>query len=72
MLIRIGFFLLIERKILGFIHYRFGPNKVFFLGVMQFLIDFLKLIFKDFIFLNKFNIVNLIVLILIFLFTFFL
>ena len=72
MLISIGFFLLIERKILGVIHYRFGPNKVFFLGIIQFLIDFLKLIFKDFIYLNKFNIINLIILMLIFLFTFFL
>lgn len=41
-----GFFILVERKVLGLIHFRYGPNKVLFKGVVQFLIDRLKLVFK--------------------------
>lgn len=46
-LIGIGFFLLIERKIIGLVQFRLGPNKVLFLGILQFFIDFIKLLVKE-------------------------
>jgi len=34
---------------------RLGPNKIFIIGLIQFLSDFIKLIFKDNIYLILFN-----------------
>ena len=47
MLIRVAFFTLIERKLIGLIHYRKGPNKVAPIGVSQPLADALKLLTKE-------------------------
>lgn len=47
---------MIERKRLGYINNRLGPNKIFFVGLIQFLIDSFKLLIKDnlnLIFFNK-------------------
>lgn len=43
----LSFYIMYERKILSLFHFRFGPNKVFFFGFLQFLRDGLSLIFKD-------------------------
>lgn len=57
MLISMGFFILIERKLIGLVHYRFGPNKILLNGLLQFLIDLVKLFIKEnvFIYLFKLN-----------------
>lgn len=47
-LLRVAFFTLIERKIIGLIHYRKGPNKVVIAGVSQPIRDALKLLSKEF------------------------
>lgn len=46
-MIRVGFYILIERKILGYFNNRLGPNKIGILGLIQFLVDLIKLIFKE-------------------------
>nr|ADB92023.1 NADH dehydrogenase subunit 1 [Nymphon unguiculatum-charcoti complex sp. SEM-1997] len=46
-LISVGFFTLFERKILGYINNRKGPNKVGILGVMQPFADGAKLFLKE-------------------------
>jgi len=37
-----GFFLLIERKLIRLIQFRLGPNKIIFVGLLQFLFDIIK------------------------------
>lgn len=47
-LLRIALFTLIERKIIGIIHYRKGPNKVSLIGILQPFSDAIKLFTKQF------------------------
>nr|AAW24406.1 NADH dehydrogenase subunit 1 [Ferrisia gilli] len=53
--ISVGFYSLIEQKILGYMNNRIGPNKILFIGLIQFISDFIKLVFKDNIYLLLFN-----------------
>ncbi len=46
-LLRVAFFTLVERKIIGLIHYRKGPTKSIIIGVSQPLADAIKLISKE-------------------------
>jgi NADH:ubiquinone oxidoreductase subunit H len=57
-IISVGFYTLLEQKILGYMNNRIGPNKILILGFIQFLRDFIKLLFKDNIFLIIFNYLN--------------
>lgn len=46
-LISVAFFTLLERKILGYGHLRYGPNKNLFFGVFQPFNDAIKLFSKE-------------------------
>ena len=46
-LLTVAFFTLFERKFMGLIHSRVGPNKVSFLGLLQPILDALKLLTKS-------------------------
>ena len=46
-LLTVAFFTLFERKVIGLIHLRVGPNKVSFTGILQPLLDAFKLLTKQ-------------------------
>ena len=46
-LISVAYLTLAERKVMGFMQQRFGPNNVGFLGFLQPLADGLKLLLKE-------------------------
>lgn len=55
-LVGVAFFTLFERKILGYSHIRFGPNKVLFRGILQPITDAIKLFTKEDLKLKDLNI----------------
>nr|ANM47957.1 NADH dehydrogenase subunit 1 [Andrena camellia] len=55
MLIGMAFLTLFERKILGYIQNRKGPNKVGFIGMLQPFSDVIKLLNKEIFFIDKIN-----------------
>lgn len=46
-ILSVAFFTLFERKIIGLVHLRVGPNKVSFVGLIQPLVDAIKLLRKQ-------------------------
>jgi len=54
-IVGIAFLTLFERKFLGYIQDRKGPNKVGFLGILQPFSDVIKLLNKEFFYIDKIN-----------------
>lgn len=54
-LIRIAFLTLLERKFLRYSQNRLGPQKISYYGILQPLLDGVKLMLKPFYYLNKIN-----------------
>lgn len=46
-LLRVAFFTLVERKVIGLMHYRKGPNKLVIWGISQPISDATKLLTKE-------------------------
>jgi NADH:ubiquinone oxidoreductase subunit H len=57
-LLSMAFFTLLERKVLGYIQLRKGPNKVSIIGLPQPLADAVKLFFKEQKKINKINTIS--------------
>lgn len=54
-IVAVGFFTLLERKIIGFCHNRKGPNKVGYIGILQPFSDGIKLFVKEQVFIINSN-----------------